>query len=83
MNEESFFITFKTTHDALKFEKEASLAGYKSIIMPVPRDISTSCGLALRFNFTDLENIKQLIGERSLSIDNIYHITHKKNKKNN
>ncbi len=73
--EEYCFLTFKSTHDVLKFDKETTKEGYKTIIMPVPRDVSHSCGLALRFNIDDLEKIKKLSKKRSLLTENLYKVT--------
>ena len=81
MNEEYYFVTFKSTHDVLKFDKEVTLEGYKTIIMPVPRNISFSCGLAVRLGIEDIENIKQLIKEKSISIDNLYLVVNENRKK--
>ncbi len=72
MSEEYYFATFKSTHDALIFDKEVSKEGYKTIIMPVPRNITHSCGLAVRFNVKDRRKIKELVKEKKLMVDNYY-----------
>lgn len=41
--------TFDTTHMALRFEKACRQAGLHVKIVPVPRQLSASCGLACRF----------------------------------
>lgn len=41
--------TFKTTSMALLFERACRKAGIKARIVPVPRKLSSSCGLACDF----------------------------------
>ena len=41
--------TFKTTSMALMFERVCRGAGIKARIAPVPRKLSSSCGLACEF----------------------------------
>lgn len=41
--------TFDTTHMALRFEKLCRAAGLDVRIVPVPRELSSSCGLACRY----------------------------------
>ncbi len=74
MNEEYYFLTFKSTHDVLKFEKEISKEGFKTTIMPVPRDISHSCGLALRLLGEDLISIGELAKDKDLKTDGLYKV---------
>ncbi|HOP52446.1 MAG TPA: DUF3343 domain-containing protein, partial [Synergistales bacterium] len=45
--------TFDTTHMAILFEKTCRNAGFSCKIVPVPRSISASCGLACRFRVED------------------------------
>jgi hypothetical protein len=41
--------TFKTTSMALLFERSCRKAGVRACIVPVPRKLSSSCGLACDF----------------------------------
>ncbi|MCR4419629.1 MAG: DUF3343 domain-containing protein [Clostridia bacterium] len=41
------FFTFPSTHYALKAEKAARQAGVRVRLVPVPRELSSLCGLAL------------------------------------
>lgn len=70
--EEYGLITFKSTQFALQGEvvfKKEKIA-FKTI--PTPRDVSHSCGLSLLFAIDDLEDIKKLIGDKELEIDELY-----------
>lgn len=41
--------TFETTHMALKFEKTCRKSGFNARIIPIPRELSSSCGFACSF----------------------------------
>ena len=75
MNEEYYFLTFKSTHDVLKFDKEISKEGFKTTIMPVPRDISHSCGLAIRLQGEDLISIGKFAKDKDLKTESLYKVT--------
>lgn len=66
--------TFHSTHSALKFEKLLKDINLEIKIIPVPRQISASCGLAGRFLSQDFEQVVELIHESSSDIDTIYQI---------
>lgn len=44
--QESIVITFPTTTAAMAFESTAQAAGVPGRLIPVPREISASCGMA-------------------------------------
>jgi len=81
LDENQYIITFNSTHHALAFEKEAKDNNMKITILPVPRNIAASCGLAIMFDKGDLENIKTLIKEKSLNYSGIYIVKNDKGKK--
>ena len=72
MNDEYYLATFKTTHDALSFDKRFLSKGYKTIIIPVSREISHSCGLSVGLPNIDLGNIIQIIDKEDISVESIY-----------
>ncbi|MBR0114299.1 MAG: DUF3343 domain-containing protein, partial [Firmicutes bacterium] len=41
-----FILTFANTHDVIRMEKLCKESGIPGRIIPVPREISASCGLA-------------------------------------
>ena len=57
--------TFDTTHMALYFEKTCRAIG---LIVPVPRSISASCGLACSYPCTDFESVKKAVSEKSIEV---------------
>ena len=76
MKEKQFgVITFKSTHYAIKGDlifKEHNI-NYRTI--PTPREISRSCGLAIKFNLEDYDSIRYIIEKKGLNIEGVYMIT--------
>ena len=64
--------TFHSTHLALKFERTLNSENIEIKIIPVPREISASCGLAGRFLKSDYERITEMLDKYKLEYDLIY-----------
>ena len=60
--------TFDTTHMALFFEKACRVEGLSVKIVPVPRQISASCGLACSYPCGELEHIKNIVGDKEIEV---------------
>ncbi|SFB32163.1 DUF3343 domain-containing protein [Clostridium frigidicarnis] len=75
---EYYLIVFKNTHDAIQGEKVLKEEGLNVIIMPTPTYITKSCGISVRFNTSDVEKVKEIIGQDKMEIKNIYHKTDEK-----
>ncbi len=60
--------TFDTTHMALRFEKICRAAGLGAKIVPVPRRLSTSCGLACRYPCEDEAAVQELVQEKHIEV---------------
>ena len=73
MNTEIYgVLTFQSTHHTIQAEevfKEKEI-GYK--IIPTPREITLSCGLAIVFDLHDLEDIKDMVENKDINIANVY-----------
>lgn len=54
-------ITFNTTTDAMETETLCKKSNIKCRIIPVPREISAGCGLALRILPDDYDRFSKLI----------------------
>ena len=73
--EENFYVfTFYSTHLALDFEKNLE-DKFKIKLIPVPRQISSSCGLAGKIRKEDLKEIKEYCNNHNLEYDNVYEIS--------
>ncbi|MGC9372680.1 MAG: DUF3343 domain-containing protein [Thermovirgaceae bacterium] len=64
--------TFETTHMAISFERSCRKAGLAVKIVPVPRKISASCGLACRFPCSEMESIKTICEEKNLVVNDFH-----------
>ena len=60
--------TFDVTTMALMFEKKCRAAGYSVRIVPVPRQISASCGLACSYPCDKEVEIVSLCSENRIEI---------------
>lgn len=64
--------TFKTTSMALMFERACRGAGIPARIAPVPRKLSSSCGLACEFPCEAKETVAALAAERKIDVASIH-----------
>lgn len=71
MNEYNY-MTFKSVSYAMKVEAALKKHDIKFKMIPVPRSISSSCGLCVRFFKDDMDNLKDLIENNDLVYENIY-----------
>lgn len=56
-------ITFYTTAAAMKTEKLCAKAGSPGKLVPVPRSITSDCGIAWRAELTEKERLTELLKE--------------------
>jgi hypothetical protein len=59
-------ITFESTHAAITAEK--LLQGLRITVMPTPREVSASCGIALRLGVDELEEACRRLNETSVTV---------------
>lgn len=81
LNKEMYIIAFDSTHHAIKAEKEIKAKEINIKTIPTPREVSVSCGLSIKFDYNDLNRIKDIICEYNLSISGVYKIYRKDNKR--
>ena len=60
--------TFKTTSAALMFERTCRGAGINARIAPVPRKLSSSCGLACEFPCSERLTVEVLAAEKKINV---------------
>jgi hypothetical protein len=66
------YITFRSIHDALKAENRFHKGHVRFDTIPVPRAIHSGCGLALRFNVSDREQVECYLAQQTLSYEGLY-----------
>ena len=76
-----YVAVFDSTHYALKFEKVIKGNGFKINIMPVPREITASCGISAKLEADEIEKIKELAKQENLNTAGYYHVEAQNGKK--
>ena len=63
-----FIATFYSHFGAISFKKRCDAAGYAARLMPVPRDLSSSCGTCVRYDGSSMvpgsdipEDLEQIV----------------------
>lgn len=80
MDKKFYIMTFHTTYHALNFEKALQKAGLAVKLIPVPRDLSSSCGSAARFECKDRDEVLALVKEYDIEVDELYEREEEKEK---
>lgn len=65
-------MTFKSVSYAMKVEAELKKNDIQYKVIPVPRSISSSCGLCVRFFKDDMDKLKLIIEKNGLVYEKIY-----------
>lgn len=67
-------VIFYSTSAAIRAESLAQKVNLKVKLIPVPRHLSSDCGICLQFNNEDQQSIKEILVERKIEYDDIYEI---------
>ena len=67
-------ILFHGTSHAMRGEKVLYMAGIDSKLIPVPRRISSNCGVSVRIERTDQERALKALEEAAVEIEGIHEI---------
>jgi hypothetical protein len=59
-------ILFHTTSAVMMAEKALLKANLSIKLIPTPRQFSSDCGISIRFAWSDVEKIKQLLAEEKV-----------------
>jgi hypothetical protein len=65
-------ILFHTTSSVMRSEKLLLKAGFKIKLVPTPREYSSDCGIAVRFDWDKNEPVKSLLEEGKVEFEAIY-----------
>lgn len=66
--------TFKSTAHALKAERVLKNASAEFLMMPTPRQISTSCGLAIKVSSDKIPIYLEILSNGRVELDGAYSI---------
>ena len=72
VNENDFVAIFHSIHRVLKAEKMLKQASMSFLLIPVPRQSTSDCGLALRFSPEVREELLQVLQEAELPPAELY-----------
>ena len=68
MKELRFYVLFPSHTEGMKLDSVLRKKGIKHTIIPTPRQLSVSCGIAIMYNEEDGEKITRLIEENNVNI---------------
>lgn len=76
MNEEVFnLIAFNSTNNAIRAEKELKSKDIAVKILPVPREITASCGLSIKINSNDLVKSMNILNLSNIDVAGYYNVS--------
>ena len=70
----NILILFPSTHDALRAEKYWPQSGFAGKLRPIPRSLSSSCGLCLATELPPDRDPQQILGECNLEWEQIVEV---------
>ncbi len=65
---------FHTTSAAIKAEKVLKEAGIDVRPIPVPRQFSADCGIAIRFNFDQLTDVEAILRDAGVEVAGLHEL---------
>ncbi len=68
-------VTFQNVHTALRFERDMKAHSLQVRLIPVPRKISATCGMAARVSLQEWEAVKTKMLSEQLEFEKVFHIT--------
>ncbi|MBZ2175397.1 DUF3343 domain-containing protein [Schnuerera sp. xch1] len=75
MKERQFgVVAFKSTQYAIKADTIFNRHNIKYRTIPTPREITHSCGLAIKFNLDDIKEVGNIIEDNHLETEGIFKI---------
>jgi hypothetical protein len=65
-------VLFHTTSAVMRAEKLLIKGGYSIKLIPTPRQFSSDCGIALRFEWERCEQVKTMLDKARVEFDTIH-----------
>ena len=72
VNEGDLVAIFHSIHRVMKAEKLLKQAGCEILLIPVPRQLTSDCGLAIRFTQAARAEVEQVLAEANLKIQELH-----------
>jgi hypothetical protein len=70
-------VLFPTTSAVMRAEKLLIKGGYLIKLIPTPRQFSSDCGIALRFDWSCCEQVKAVLDEAMVELEAIHLLSQK------
>lgn len=67
-------ITFKSTHHAIRSESVFNNENIEFRTIPTPREVTHSCGLAIKFDLKDTDFARKIVEKNNLDIEGIFRV---------
>jgi hypothetical protein len=67
-------VLFYTTSAAMRGEKVAKEGGLSVKLIPTPRQLSSDCGIALRFSWADADDVRSCLEDKRVENDGLHKI---------
>lgn len=67
-------VLFYTTSSVMKAEKMLLKQDLEVKLIPVPRELSSDCGIALRFNWDDMERVTSILASANVETDSVHRL---------
>jgi hypothetical protein len=67
-------VLFHSTSHAIRAEGVLEGAGFRVKMIPTPRQLSSDCGMALRFDRAEEEPVAATLGENKVPVNGIYRV---------
>jgi len=74
---EKYCLIFSTVYFALKAEKAFQEKGLDFQLIPIPRELSSSCGMAVLFSCYDEPIVKNILSQANIEHEGYYHFSEK------
>jgi len=74
MNPQYAIVLFFSTSAAMRAESLANQAGLSVKLVPVPRHLSSDCGVAMRCAAADRETMDGILHQHTVEFDRICHL---------
>ena len=74
MKDDYSVVIFYSTSAAIRAESLTKKINLKIKLIPVPRHLSSDCGICLRFNNEDKSTIEKILQDGKVEYENIYKI---------
>jgi len=66
-------ISFFASHYAIRAETVLKRGGFTSQLIPGPKDLSPNCGVALRFEYAQREEVLAALATKKVQIDGVHY----------